>query len=76
MREMVGASELDPPLAVDAGIGPNWLDAKEWCSVGSLSPAHDGKLTRKQYEKELASASRSSWSSCRTGSSSRACGSW
>jgi DNA polymerase-1 len=27
-REMVGAAELDPPLAVDAGVGPNWLDAK------------------------------------------------
>jgi DNA polymerase I len=27
-REMVGAAELDPPLAVDAGRGPNWLDAK------------------------------------------------
>ena len=26
--EMVGAAELDPPLVVDAGIGPNWLDAK------------------------------------------------
>jgi DNA polymerase-1 len=27
-REMVGAAEMDPPLVVDAGIGPNWLDAK------------------------------------------------
>ncbi|HVL96647.1 MAG TPA: DNA polymerase I [Solirubrobacteraceae bacterium] len=27
-REMVGAYELDPPLAVDAGVGPNWLEAK------------------------------------------------
>jgi DNA polymerase-1 len=27
-REMVGAADLDPPLAVDSGIGPNWLDAK------------------------------------------------
>jgi DNA polymerase-1 len=27
-REMVGAAEMDPPLAVDAGVGPNWLDAK------------------------------------------------
>lgn len=26
--QMVGALELDPPLVVDAGIGPNWLDAK------------------------------------------------
>ena len=26
--EMVGAAELDPPLVVDAGIGPNWLAAK------------------------------------------------
>jgi DNA polymerase-1 len=26
--EMVGALELDPPLAVDAGVGPNWLEAK------------------------------------------------
>jgi DNA polymerase I len=26
--EMVGAAALDPPLAVDAGIGPNWLAAK------------------------------------------------
>jgi DNA polymerase-1 len=26
--EMVGAAALDPPLVVDAGIGPNWLDAK------------------------------------------------
>jgi DNA polymerase I len=27
-REMVAAADLDPPLAVDAGIGPNWLAAK------------------------------------------------
>jgi DNA polymerase-1 len=27
-REMVAACELDPPLAVDAGVGPNWLAAK------------------------------------------------
>ena len=27
-REMVGAAELDPPLAVEPGVGPNWLDAK------------------------------------------------
>ena len=27
-HEMVHAAELDPPLAVDAGVGPNWLDAK------------------------------------------------
>ena len=26
--DMVGAADLDPPLAVDAGIGPNWLAAK------------------------------------------------
>jgi hypothetical protein len=25
---MVGAADLDPPLAVDPGIGPNWLAAK------------------------------------------------
>ena len=28
VREMVEALELDPPLVVDAGIGPNWLEAK------------------------------------------------
>jgi DNA polymerase-1 len=27
-REMTGAWELDPPLAVDIGVGPNWLEAK------------------------------------------------
>jgi DNA polymerase-1 len=27
-REMVAAAELDPPLAVEGGSGPNWLDAK------------------------------------------------
>ena len=27
-REMVGAAEMDPPLAVESGVGPNWLDAK------------------------------------------------
>jgi DNA polymerase-1 len=27
-REMVGAADLDPPLKVDSGFGPNWLDAK------------------------------------------------
>ena len=27
-REMTGAWELDPPLAIDVGVGPNWLDAK------------------------------------------------
>jgi DNA polymerase-1 len=26
--EMVGAAKLDPPLVVDAGAGPNWLEAK------------------------------------------------
>jgi DNA polymerase-1 len=26
--EMVGAWELDPPLAVDLGVGRNWLEAK------------------------------------------------
>jgi DNA polymerase-1 len=26
--EMVGAAELDPPLVVEPGIGPNWLAAK------------------------------------------------
>jgi DNA polymerase I len=26
--EMAGAFELDPPLAVDLGVGQNWLDAK------------------------------------------------
>ena len=26
--EMVGAADIDPPLTVDAGVGPNWLDAK------------------------------------------------
>jgi len=27
-REMQDAWELDPPLVVDAGIGPNWMEAK------------------------------------------------
>jgi DNA polymerase I len=27
-REMVAAADLDPPLKVDAGSGPNWLEAK------------------------------------------------
>jgi len=27
-REMVAAFELDPPLAVDVGVGPDWLAAK------------------------------------------------
>ena len=27
-REMVGAFDLDPPLAVDVGVGPDWLAAK------------------------------------------------
>src|SRR5215217_3929060 len=26
--EMVGAADMDPPLAVESGVGPNWLDAK------------------------------------------------
>jgi DNA polymerase-1 len=28
VREMAGAYELDPPLAVEAGIGADWLSAK------------------------------------------------
>ncbi len=28
VAEMTGAWELDPPLAVDVGAGPNWLEAK------------------------------------------------
>jgi DNA polymerase I len=27
-EEMAAAHELDPPLAVEAGVGPNWLEAK------------------------------------------------
>ena len=27
-REMVGAFDLDPPLAVDVGVGSDWLAAK------------------------------------------------
>ena len=27
-REMCGAYELEPPLEVDAGSGPDWLAAK------------------------------------------------
>jgi DNA polymerase-1 len=27
-REMVAAAVLDPPLVVEAGVGPNWLEAK------------------------------------------------
>jgi DNA polymerase I len=27
-REMVAAADIDPPLKVDAGTGPNWLEAK------------------------------------------------
>jgi DNA polymerase-1 len=27
-REMCAAYPLDPPLEVDVGIGPDWLDAK------------------------------------------------
>jgi DNA polymerase-1 len=26
--EMVGAYDLDPPLAVDVGVGENWAEAK------------------------------------------------
>jgi len=26
--EMVGAIDMDPPLVVDSGVGPNWLEAK------------------------------------------------
>ena len=28
VREMTGAIALDVPLKVDAGVGPNWLEAK------------------------------------------------
>ena len=28
VREMARAYDLDPPLAVDAGVGENWLAAK------------------------------------------------
>jgi DNA polymerase I len=27
-REMIAAADLDPPLHVDSGVGPNWLKAK------------------------------------------------
>jgi len=27
--EMVGAYELDPPLAVEVGVGENWAEAKK-----------------------------------------------
>jgi DNA polymerase-1 len=27
-REMVDVWDLDPPLAVDVGVGPNWMEAK------------------------------------------------
>jgi DNA polymerase-1 len=29
VSEMVGAYDLDPPLAVDAGVGDDWLQAKK-----------------------------------------------
>jgi hypothetical protein len=25
---MVASADMDPPLAVESGVGPNWLDAK------------------------------------------------
>jgi DNA polymerase-1 len=28
VREMTSAYSLDPPLAVEAGVGPDWLSAK------------------------------------------------
>jgi DNA polymerase-1 len=28
IEQMSGAFEMDPPLAVDAGIGTDWLNAK------------------------------------------------
>jgi DNA polymerase-1 len=28
-EEMVGAYPLDPPLAVDVGVGDNWAEAKD-----------------------------------------------
>jgi DNA polymerase I-like protein with 3'-5' exonuclease and polymerase domains len=28
IREMVAAADLDPALAVDVGVGPNWMEAK------------------------------------------------
>jgi DNA polymerase-1 len=28
IREMAGAFEMDPPLAVEAGVGGDWLAAK------------------------------------------------
>ncbi len=28
-EEMCGAFELDPPLAVDVGVGENWAEAKD-----------------------------------------------
>ena len=38
-REMVAAADLDPPLKVDAGSGPNWLEAKiSW----TADPVTDG----------------------------------
>ncbi|MFM9077278.1 MAG: DNA polymerase, partial [Solirubrobacterales bacterium] len=36
IEEMVGAFELDPPLEVDAGIGPDWLSVKEACGERCL----------------------------------------
>ena len=28
VEEMVGAYPMEPPLGVDAGVGPDWLSAK------------------------------------------------
>jgi DNA polymerase I len=28
-EEMCGAYDLDPPLAVDVGVGENWAEAKD-----------------------------------------------
>src|SRR5581483_11121793 len=28
--EMCGAYDLDPPLAVEVGVGENWAEAKSW----------------------------------------------
>ena len=58
--EMVGAYELDPPLAVDVGVGENWAEAKSVTPVrvGPNRLPTSGGYTSRSFWQPAISCSR------------------
>ena len=72
--EMCGAYDLDPPLAVDVGVGENWADAKRetpwrWPEPHAARGARPGYTSRPLWQPTIScSKSPASGSRARTAS--------